>query len=101
MAVAGFNGLLRDFVHAQQAHVIVRGLRAVADFEYEFQMAGMNRYLMPAIETMFMTPSEPCQFISGTLVREIAHFGGDVSPFVAPSVVSRLQRKLGQLAGPR
>jgi pantetheine-phosphate adenylyltransferase len=98
--VAGFCGLLSDFVRAQRADVIVRGLRAVADFEYEFQMAGMNRYLLPDVETLFMTPTDRHQFISGTLVREIAMFGGDVGQFVSPSVEARLKDKVAQLGGP-
>lgn len=80
--VEGFSGLLKDFVRKNNARVIVRGLRAVSDFEYEFQMAGMNRYLLPDVETMFLTPSDQYQFISGTFVREIAQLGGDVSKFV-------------------
>ena len=96
--VAGFSGLLMDFVHSIGATVIVRGLRAVSDFEYEFQMAGMNRYLLPDVETMFMTPSDQYQFISGTIVREIAQLGGDVSKFVFPSVEKRLQDKVGPIA---
>jgi len=95
--VEGFSGLLRDFVRSQNAGVIVRGLRAVADFEYEFQMAGMNRYLLPDVETIFMTPTDQYQFISGTLVREIAVFGGDVGKFVPPSVERRLAQKIGQM----
>ncbi|MGI4812518.1 MAG: pantetheine-phosphate adenylyltransferase [Janthinobacterium lividum] len=91
--VESFSGLLKDFVRSANARVIVRGLRAVSDFEYEFQMAGMNRYLLPDVETMFMTPSDQYQFISGTIVREIAHFGGDVSKFVFPSVEKRLMSK--------
>jgi pantetheine-phosphate adenylyltransferase len=98
--VAGFSGLLRDFVRGQNAGVIVRGLRAVADFEHEFQMAGMNRYLLPDVETIFMTPTDPYQFISGTLVREIAMFGGDVGKFVSPSVEVRLKSKMEQRGGP-
>jgi len=73
--------------------VIVRGLRAVSDFEYEFQMAGMNRHLLPEVETLFMTPSDQYQFISGTIVREIAMLGGDVGKFVFPSVERWLQEK--------
>lgn len=84
--VKSFGGLLKDFVREQDARVIVRGLRAVSDFEYEFQMAGMNRHLLPEVETLFMTPSDQYQFISGTFVREIALLGGDVSKFVFPSV---------------
>jgi pantetheine-phosphate adenylyltransferase len=98
--VAGFSGLLSDFVRKQNASVIVRGLRAVADFEYEFQMAGMNRYLLPDVETIFMTPTDQYQFISGTLVREIALFGGDVGKFVFPSVETWLRTKREQMGGP-
>lgn len=92
--VESFNGLLKDFVREHNARVIVRGLRAVSDFEYEFQMAGMNRYLMPEAETMFLTPSDQYQFISGTIVREIAVLGGDVSKFVFPSVENWLKKKI-------
>ncbi|VVD82967.1 phosphopantetheine adenylyltransferase [Pandoraea eparura] len=97
VSVEGFSGLLKDFVRKHQARVIVRGLRAVSDFEYEFQMAGMNRYLLPDVETMFMTPSDQYQFISGTIVREIAQLGGDVSKFVFPSVEKWLMTKVGSL----
>lgn len=92
--VKGFRGLLKDFVRSNNATVIIRGLRAVSDFEYEFQMAGMNRYLLPDVETMFLTPSDQYQFISGTIVREIASLGGDVSKFVFPSVEQWLNSKL-------
>ncbi len=95
--VVGFSGLLVAFVQQQKADVVIRGLRAVSDFEYEFQMAGMNRHLMPEVETIFMTPTDQYQFISGTLVREIALLGGDVSKFVAPQVQAWLDRKLVQL----
>ncbi|AZY48125.1 pantetheine-phosphate adenylyltransferase [Bordetella avium] len=91
--VRSFGGLLRDFVREQNGRVIVRGLRAMSDFEYEFQMAGMNRHLLPDVETLFMTPSDQYQFISGTIVREIAQLGGDVSKFVFPSVERWLQAK--------
>lgn len=91
--VVGFNGLLKDFAREHNARVIVRGLRAVSDFEYEFQMAGMNRYLLPDVETLFLTPSDQYQFISGTFVREIASMGGDVSKFVFPSVEKWLVEK--------
>jgi pantetheine-phosphate adenylyltransferase len=94
--VEGFSGLLKDFVRKNNARVIVRGLRAVSDFEYEFQMAGMNRYLLPDVETMFLTPSDQYQFISGTFVREIAILGGDVSKFVFPSVEKWLKEKTGK-----
>jgi len=94
--VVAFRGLLRDFVVANGASVVVRGLRAVSDFEYEFQMAGMNRQLMPEVETLFLTPSDQYQFVSGTFVREIAVLGGDVSKFVAPLVLSRLRERVNQ-----
>lgn len=94
--VSGFTGLLRDFVVGRGAQVVVRGLRAVSDFEYEFQMAGMNRQLMPDVETLFLTPADQYQFISGTFVREIAMLGGDVSKFVVPLVMERLQAKVAQ-----
>jgi pantetheine-phosphate adenylyltransferase len=90
----GFTGLLKDFAREHNARVIVRGLRAVSDFEYEFQMAGMNRYLLPDVETLFLTPSDQYQFISGTFVREIASMGGDVSKFVFPSVEKWLVQKI-------
>jgi pantetheine-phosphate adenylyltransferase len=97
--VEGFSGLLRDFVHQQGARVILRGLRAVSDFEYEFQMAGMNRTLIPHVETVFLTPSEQYMFISATIVREIATLGGDVGPFVPPAVQARMLAKVKQLGG--
>jgi len=92
--VEGFNGLLMSFVQAQGARVVLRGLRAVSDFEYEFQLAGMNRNLYPEMETLFLTPAEQYTFISATMVREVARFGGDVSKFVSPLVAARLQQKL-------
>lgn len=91
--VEGFNSLLMDFVRAQNARVVIRGLRAVSDFEYEFQMAGMNRSLHPDVETVFLTPAEQYTFISASMVREIARFGGDVSKFVSPSVAAKLTDK--------
>lgn len=94
--VVAFSGLLRDFVVAHEGKVVVRGLRAVSDFDYEFQMAGMNRHLMPDVETVFLTPSDQYQFVSGTFVREIAMLGGDVSKFVSPSVLARLQARVAQ-----
>jgi pantetheine-phosphate adenylyltransferase len=97
--VMAFRGLLRNFVVDLGGKVVIRGLRAVSDFEYEFQMAGMNRYLLPDVETIFMTPTDQYQFISGTLVREIAMFGGDVGKFVSPSVEARLRGKMEQLGG--
>jgi pantetheine-phosphate adenylyltransferase len=92
--VDGFSGLLKDFVRTREATVIIRGLRAVSDFEYEFQMAGMNRYLLPDVETVFLTPSDQYMFISGTIVREIAQLGGDVSKFTFPSVEKWLKAKV-------
>lgn len=94
--VRGFTGLLRDFVVERGGQVVVRGLRAVSDFEYEFQMAGMNRQLMPDVETLFLTPADQYQFISGTFVREIAMLGGDVSKFVVPLVMERLRARVAQ-----
>ena len=90
--VTGFDCLLMEFVHTMNAKVIVRGLRAVSDFEYEFQMAGMNRNLFPEVETVFLTPGEQYMFVSATMVREIARLGGDVSKFVQPVVLSRLMK---------
>ena len=92
--VMAFRGLLSQFVAEVDGKVVVRGLRAVSDFEYEFQMAGMNRQLMPEVETVFMTPGDHFQFVSGTFVREIASLGGDVSKFVAPSVLARLSERV-------
>ena len=89
--VVGFDGLLTDFVKAQGAKLILRGLRTVADFEYEFQLVGMNRVLAPEIETIFLAPSEQYSYISSTLVREIAAYGGDISEFVSPIVAKAMQ----------
>ena len=94
VTVVRFSTLLMDFVHAQGARIILRGLRAISDFEYEFQMAGMNRNLFPEVETLFLTPGEQYMFVSATIVREIARFGGDVSSFVHPAVTKRLREKL-------
>ena len=91
--IVGFNSLLMNFVHEKGAKVVVRGLRAVSDFEYEFQMAGMNRSVYPEVETVFLTPGEQYMFISATMVREIARLGGDVSKFVQPCVEKRLRAK--------
>ena len=91
--VVGFTGLLMQFAREQGAGVVVRGLRAVSDFEYEFQLAGMNRKLFPEVETLFLTPAEQYMFISASLVREIAALGGDVSQFVPPLVEAQLKRK--------
>jgi pantetheine-phosphate adenylyltransferase len=93
VSVQGFSGLLMQFVQAQNARVVLRGLRAVSDFEYEFQMAGMNRKLDPEVETVFLTPAEQYTFISATMVREISRFGGDVGKFVSPVVAARLESK--------
>jgi pantetheine-phosphate adenylyltransferase len=91
--VHGFDGLLMDFMRQHGAKVILRGLRAVSDFEYEFQMAGMNRNLYPDVETVFLTPGEQYMFISATMVREIASLGGNVGKFVQPLVERRLAEK--------
>ncbi len=99
--VMGFSGLLMDFVHSVDATVILRGLRAVSDFEYEFQMAGMNRNLYPEVETLFLTPAEQYLFMSSTIVREIAALGGDVSSLVSPPVTARLAAKFGGRAPAR
>lgn len=99
LTITGFTGLLTDFVQAQKASVVLRGLRAVSDFEYEFQLAGMNRDLNPEMETVFLTPGEQHMFISATLVREIATLGGDVSKFVHPLVRERLIAKVKSLGG--
>ncbi|RYF01814.1 MAG: pantetheine-phosphate adenylyltransferase [Comamonadaceae bacterium] len=95
--VESYSGLLRDFVVARGGKAIVRGLRAVTDFDYEFQLAGMNRTLMPEVETVFLTPSDRFQFISSTFVREIATLGGEVDKFVSPSVQSRLTARVAAL----
>src|SRR3569832_2094885 len=92
--VESFSGLLRDFVVARGAKAMVRGLRAVTDFDYEFQLAGMNRSLMPDVETVFLTPSDKYQFISSTFVREIAILGGEIDKFVSPTVQERLMEKV-------
>ncbi len=92
--VVGFSGLLMQLVAEQEAHIILRGLRAVSDFEYEFQLAGMNRHLNPEVETVFMTPAEQLMFISASMVREIALLGGDVGQFVPHLVAQRLQAKI-------
>ena len=89
--VKGFSCLLMEFLRQNNARVILRGLRAVSDFEYEFQMAGMNRKLYPDVETVFLTPAEEFMFISATMVREISRLGGDVSKFVQPCVEQRLK----------
>jgi pantetheine-phosphate adenylyltransferase len=93
----GFSALLMDFVRQHGAKIILRGLRAVSDFEYEFQMAGMNRHLHPDVETLFLTPSEQYTFISATIVREIARFGGDVSHFVPAIVAARIRARVAEI----
>ncbi len=93
--VVAFSGLLVAFARQLQVHVIMRGLRAVSDFEYEFQLAGMNRRMAPDIETLFLTPAEQYAYISSSLVKEIARLGGDVSGFVAPQVHAALQERFG------
>jgi pantetheine-phosphate adenylyltransferase len=94
--VLGFAGLLSEFVKEQSASVILRGLRAVSDFEYEFQLAGMNRRLAPGVETLFLTPSDKYLFLSATIVREIAVLGGDISAFVHPVTAKRMLEKIGR-----
>lgn len=91
--VCGFDGLLVDIAREKQAQVIIRGLRAVSDFEHEFQLAGMNRHMEPNVETMFLTPAEQFSYISSSLVREVAALGGDVSAFVAPCVAQALANR--------
>jgi len=95
--VLGFSNLLMDFLHQQKANIILRGLRAASDFEYEFQLAGMNRNLYPEVETVFMTPGEQYMFISATMVREIATLGGKVDKFVHPLIEQRIAEKLKTL----
>jgi pantetheine-phosphate adenylyltransferase len=90
--VIGFNGLLADFIHEHNVNVILRGVRAVADFEYEFQLADMNRQLAPQAETMFLTPETHLSYLSSTLIREISSLGGDVSAFVHPKTVAALKQ---------
>jgi len=92
--VSSFDTLLVDFVQKHEATVILRGLRAVSDFEYEFQLAGMNRRLAPGIETLFLTPAEQYSYISSSLVKEVASLGGDVSEFVHDKVMAALNRRM-------
>jgi pantetheine-phosphate adenylyltransferase len=96
VSVTGYTGLTVEFARANGFKAIIRGLRAISDFEYEFQLATMNRHLIEGVETVFLTPSEHHTFISSSMVREIAEFGGDVSAFVHPVVVERLKQKLGK-----
>ncbi len=97
--VLGFAGLLSEFVREHRAGVILRGLRAVSDFEYEFQLAGMNRTLAPGVETLFLTPSDRYLFLSATIVREIAVLGGDIAAFVHPITAERMRDKVGRAPG--
>ena len=101
VSVLGFAGLLSQFVSEQKASVILRGLRAVSDFEYEFQLAGMNRRLAPGVETLFLTPSDKYLFLSATIVREIAVLGGDISAFVHPLTAERMRAKTSPATGLR
>ena len=96
ISVSGFDGLLIECVRTAQAQVVLRGLRAVSDFEYEFQLAAMNRRLDPTVETMFLTPSENYTFLSASMVKEIASLGGDVSQFLHPQINKRLADRLGR-----
>ncbi|MDR2195929.1 MAG: pantetheine-phosphate adenylyltransferase [Gallionellaceae bacterium] len=91
--VEGFDSLLMDYAREKNVRIVLRGLRAVSDFEYEFQLAGMNRNLYPDVETIFLTPAEQYMFISASMVREVARYGGDISKFVSPSVAARLMAK--------
>jgi pantetheine-phosphate adenylyltransferase len=93
LSVEPLNGLLVDFCARREAFVVIRGLRAVSDFEFEFQMALTNRRLQPKIETIFLTPKEDCIFLSSRIVKEVARLGGDIAPFVAPPVLEALQGK--------
>ena len=97
VSVLGFDGLLMHFVQAQGAQAVIRGLRAASDFEYEFQLAGMNRKLYPKLETMFLTPSEKYMFVSSSLVREVANLGGDVHQFVSATVENAIKSKLNSV----
>ena len=100
VTVESFDGLMRDFVVARGGKAMVRGLRAVTDFDYEFQLAGMNRHLMADVETVFLTPGDKYQFISSTFVREIATLGGEVDKFVSDNVQQKLNEKLALLKKP-
>jgi pantetheine-phosphate adenylyltransferase len=96
VSVLGFDGLLMQFVQEQGAQMVIRGLRAASDFEYEFQLAGMNRKLFPQLETLFLTPAEQYMFVSSSLVREVAKLGGDVNQFVSSTVEAAILEKLGK-----
>jgi len=95
--VVGFSGLLAEFLRKHNANIILRGLRAVSDFEYEFQLANMNRKLAPEAESLFLTPDEHLSFISSTLIREIASLGGDVAQFVHPAVNAALKQHFSEV----
>lgn len=95
--VIGFSGLLIDFAHEHEAKILIRGMRAVSDFEFEFQLASMNRTLAPEVESVFLMPGESFSFVSSTLVKEVAKLNGDVSRFVSPQVLKALQEKIAQL----
>ena len=95
VTVIGFSGLLVDLAKDNDAKILIRGLRVVADFEYEFQLANMNRAMMPELESVFLTPKEQYSYISSSLVKEICKMGGDVSEFVDPIALSELKRKYG------
>jgi pantetheine-phosphate adenylyltransferase len=99
VTVKGFSGLLMQFATEQEARIVLRGVRAVSDFDYEFQLAGMNRKMHPEVETVFLTPGEEYMFLSATLVREISVMHGDVSKFVSPAVAGRLKAKIKELGG--
>lgn len=96
VTVTGFSNLLAEFVRQQNATVILRGLRAVSDFEYEFQLADMNRRLAPEVESIFLTPANHLSYISSTLIREIASLNGDITEFVDPTVAAALRKKFNQ-----
>lgn len=96
LSIMGFSTLLTDFAHEQGASVLIRGLRAVSDFEYEFQLASMNRNLRPEIESVYLMPEEKYAFISSSLVKEVASLGGDVSRFVHPAVLDALHNGMGE-----
>lgn len=101
VTVIGFEGLLVDFAREQNAKVLIRGMRAVSDFEFEFQLASMNRSLAPEVESVFLMPGESFSFISSTLVKEVAILNGDVSRFVAPHVLAALKQKIVHIRAER
>lgn len=101
VSVKGFDGLLVDFARGENARVLVRGMRAVSDFEFEFQLASMNRSLAPEVESVFLMPGESFSFISSTLVKEVAILNGDVSRFVAPHVLEAMKQKIAQVRSER